>query len=172
MITVLCNNYTVLMPTISDHEHVLLAALQHTQNLCNHYLDQCCHLQLSQGTSSTVQLHTCHVPMEIQDIMANFRATWEKSKVWLQTDLELLSSKSRIIKSCTFNQLLPRLSHFWLTWGFALLVDFSQLFSTVKPPILRLTETVSTYRPGSFAHLRTLNQLNHQNQLWSFADVW
>ena len=123
------------MPTISDHECVLLAALQHTWNLCNHYLDQCHHLQLSQGTSSTVQLHTCHVPTEIQDIMADFRATREKSKVWLRTDLELLSSKSKIIKSRTFNRLLPRLSHFWLTWGFALFINFSRLFSTVKPPI-------------------------------------
>src|SRR5260221_2647497 len=52
MITVLCNNYTVFMPTISDCESVLLAALQHTQNLHNCYLDQCHHLQLSQGTSS------------------------------------------------------------------------------------------------------------------------
>src|SRR5260370_18435258 len=52
MITVLCNNYTVFMPTISDRESVLLAALQHTRNLCNCYLDQCHHLQLSQGTSS------------------------------------------------------------------------------------------------------------------------
>src|SRR5258708_13509347 len=52
MITVLCNNYTVFMPTISDHESVLLAALQHTQNLHNCYLDRCHHLQLSQGTSS------------------------------------------------------------------------------------------------------------------------
>ncbi len=40
------------MPTISDHESVLLAALQHTQNLHNCYLDRCHHLQLSQGTSS------------------------------------------------------------------------------------------------------------------------
>src|SRR5260370_8254518 len=52
MIAVLCNNYTVFMPTISDHESVLLAALQHTQNLHNCYLDRCHHLQLSQGTSS------------------------------------------------------------------------------------------------------------------------
>ena len=40
------------MPTISDHESVLLAALQHTRNLCNRYLDRCHCLQLSQGTSS------------------------------------------------------------------------------------------------------------------------
>src|SRR5258708_10551808 len=52
MITVLCNNYTVFMPTISDRESVLLAALQHTRNLCNRYLDRCHRLQLSQGTSS------------------------------------------------------------------------------------------------------------------------
>src|SRR5258708_16052759 len=52
MITVLCNNYTVFMPTISDRESVVLAALQHTRTLCNCYLDQCHHLQLSQGTSS------------------------------------------------------------------------------------------------------------------------
>src|SRR5258708_10230770 len=52
MIAVLCNNYTVFMPTISDHESVLLAAVQHTRNLCNRYLDRCHHLQLSQGTFS------------------------------------------------------------------------------------------------------------------------
>jgi len=89
-----------------------------------------------EGITQTVQLCTCHVPTEIQDIMADFGATWEKSKVWLQTDLELLSSKSKIIKSWTFNRLSPRLSYFWLTWGFALLVNFSQLFSTVKHPIV------------------------------------
>src|SRR5258706_15950981 len=52
MIAVLCNNYTVFMPTISDRESVLLAALQHTRNLRNRYLDRCHRLQLSQGTSS------------------------------------------------------------------------------------------------------------------------
>ena len=42
------------------------------------------------------------------------------------------------------------------------------LFQSV---ILRLADTESTPRLSSLAHLITLNCLNHQNQLWSFADV-
>src|SRR5258708_21030050 len=42
------------------------------------------------------------------------------------------------------------------------------LFQSV---ILRLADTESTPRLGSLAHLIILNCLNHQNQLWSFADV-
>src|SRR5258708_29813437 len=42
------------------------------------------------------------------------------------------------------------------------------LFQSV---ILRLADTESTPRLSSLAHLITLNCLNHQNQLWSFADA-
>ena len=42
------------------------------------------------------------------------------------------------------------------------------LFQSV---ILRLADTESTPRLSSLAHLITLNCLNHQSQLWSFADV-